>query len=156
MANSSRTGLQLDDEIIGKQVDAAREAGRRGDDRAGTVGDREDLGVAYDEGAAEVEQEQKAAQSANRKATASNAWKSSTGAITQAGGSWKPVAPHRARTPGSLLTGLALYIIAITYIRYGPIGWKGWLAAKFINQPMTASELAGTKSTASPPKTVKV
>jgi hypothetical protein len=53
-------------------------------------------------------------------------------------GSWRPrlQPPARARDAGGLAFGLLLYTAAITYIRYGPAGWTGWLSAKFLNKPM--------------------
>jgi hypothetical protein len=55
----------------------------------------------------------------------------------------KPTSPTRLPTrvgdAGGFLTGLALYTVAVIYIRYGPEGWKGWLKAKFLNQPMDAA-----------------
>jgi hypothetical protein len=47
--------------------------------------------------------------------------------------------PRRLADTGSFLAGLALYTVAVTYVRYGPEGWKGWLRAKFLNQPMTGA-----------------
>jgi hypothetical protein len=82
--------------------------------------------------------------------SARGAWQSSSDHLSR--GSWSPTLspPRRPRNAGGFLAGLALYITAITYIRYGPTGWKGWLAAKFINQPMTKSELNGVKATPKP------
>jgi hypothetical protein len=53
-------------------------------------------------------------------------------------GSWSPTLrpPTRARDAGGLAFGLLLYTAVITYIRYGPAGWKGWLSAKFLNKPL--------------------
>lgn len=37
--------------------------------------------------------------------------------------------------------GLVLYVLALNYLRYGPAGVKGWLSAKFLNQPASKSDL---------------
>lgn len=36
--------------------------------------------------------------------------------------------------------GLFLYVLALNYVRHGPEGVKGWLAAKFLNKPWTPPE----------------
>jgi hypothetical protein len=61
-------------------------------------------------------------------------------------GSWRPTlhAPARARDAGGLLAGLLLYTAVITYIRYGPAGWTGWLSAKFLNKPMQGTAKPAT------------
>lgn len=73
------------------------------------------------------------------------------------GPGWKSLKPRSpARPPtrladaGGFLSGLALYTVAIIYVRYGPEGWKGWLEAKFLNKPMATS---ATGATGTKPKT---
>ncbi|MGW3926011.1 hypothetical protein [Streptomyces sp. NPDC005093] len=80
------------------------------------------------------------------KAAAKGAFKSSASYLNR--GSWSPTLrpPRQGRNLGGLLTGLALYVVASTYIRYGPAGWKGWLRAKFLNQPWDDGSEAGTPS----------
>lgn len=103
----------------------------------------DDQAANVDDQAADVDEQAPAAPSDGAQIKA--AFKSSARSVTRAGGSWKPAAPHKAKTPGSLLTGAALYVVAITYIRYGRAGWKGWLRAKFLNQPMTKAEAEAAK-----------
>lgn len=37
---------------------------------------------------------------------------------------------------GGFLFGLTLYALFINYLRFGPLGVKGWLRAKFMNAPL--------------------
>lgn len=37
---------------------------------------------------------------------------------------------------GGFLLGLGAYCLFLNYLRYGPVGVKGWLLAKFINSPL--------------------
>jgi hypothetical protein len=85
------------------------------------------------------------------KAAAKGAFKSSADYLNR--GSWSPTLrpPRQGRNVGGLLTGLALYVVASTYIRYGPEGWKGWLRAKFLNQPWDKGG-QGSNSTKKPTK----
>lgn len=48
--------------------------------------------------------------------------------------------PHPTLTPSmsdgtGFALGLVLYALGLNYIRYGPPGVRGWLAAKFLNKP---------------------
>jgi hypothetical protein len=143
----TRTGLTLDPadptdaQILKRQASAARKAGREGGDRAKVTQGRADLEAAYDEGA---------------QATATGPEDESTGESSGPGrgrrawdryrqmgpgwGSVKPTSPARLPTraadAGGFAAGLLLYTVTVIYIRYGPEGWKGWLKAKFLNQPM--------------------
>ncbi|MEV4557790.1 hypothetical protein AB0K51_12410 [Kitasatospora sp. NPDC049285] len=141
-------GDPTDRQIIGRQVAAARQSGRERRDRAGSTRGRADLEQAYDEGAAEPDEEEPAAAGPGRAARAGAA----VGKGAQASadylskGRWRPTLtpPTRARDAGSLLTGLLLYTVAITYIRYGAAGWRGWLSAKFLNKPLQGLAPEGT------------
>lgn len=42
-----------------------------------------------------------------------------------------------ARDGSGFLFGLLLYVLGLNYLRHGPEGVKGWLAAKFLNKPWT-------------------
>lgn len=70
------------------------------------------------------------------------------------GGKWQTFKPRDLRRrptradAGGFVGGLMLYTVVIIYIRYGPAGWKGWLKAKFLNQPMGASGGSGGGSSA--------
>lgn len=166
-----KTDRQIDAEIRRRQRRAAYDAGRRGDDRERTARGQAHLYKAYDAGAAAAaeedqrgeeesarriaEEERAAAQAkqdkrAGRRAAVGNAWDSSSGFLSR--GSWRPTLtpPSRARDAGGLLAGMLLYTAAITYIRYGPAGWTGWLKAKFLNRPMQGLP----KGKGGPPTTV--
>jgi hypothetical protein len=142
-----------DARIIARQVKAARQAGRDGRDRGRSTRGRADLEAAYDEGANEGsdeganegsdeeddeggEPDGSPGRGARARAAASRGAKKSAAGLSR--GRWRPTLtpPTRARDAGGLLVGMALYTVAITYIRYGPAGWTGWLRAKFLNQPM--------------------
>lgn len=124
-----------DRRIIARQVAAARDAGRRGDHRARTTRGRPDLEAAYDEGAASRTPAEKPAPG-RPGAAAAAAFRDSGSFLSR--GSWRPRAslPSRGRDAGGFLAGLLLYTAVITYVRYGPSGWTGWLSAKFLNKPM--------------------
>jgi hypothetical protein len=142
--------------IIARQVKAAREAGRGGRDRAGSTRGRADLEAAFDEGAAEAAAPaapDEAAEPAAGPGKTRRAWDKTAG-FRQMGPGWqsvKPTSPARLPTrmsdAGGFLSGLALYTVVVIYIRYGPEGWKGWLAAKFINKPMDATAVTGALGT---------
>jgi len=157
----------VDRQIIARQVKAARQAGREGRDRAKVTRGRPDLEAAYDEGAAagagtsgdegtgEPEQPQADQPASRTKRAAQGVVRSaswSSGQLSR--GSWRPTTPltrTRPRQAGGLLAGALLYVAVITYVRYGVDGWKGWLAAKFFNEPMSAADAKaaanGTKTT---------
>lgn len=42
-----------------------------------------------------------------------------------------------ARDASGFAFGLVLYAVALASIKYGPAGARGWIAAKFLNKPMT-------------------
>jgi hypothetical protein len=73
-------------------------------------------------------------------------------------GSWSPTLspPSRARDAGGFAFGLLVYTAAITYIRYGPKGWTGWLSAKFLNKPIQGLPSAKGGPPAKTPKDVQV
>lgn len=149
---------RTDRQILRRQLAVARQAGREGRDRAKSTRGRADLQRAYDEGAQQRtgdeedqgEEEDPAAAptapSRGRRAArqAGRAWKGSTGYVSR--GSWQPRMPtnppSRIRDAGGLATGMLLYTAVVVYLRYGPAGWKGWLRAKFLNQPMSSSAAA--------------
>lgn len=157
---TTRTGLTLDPadpedaKILARQRQAARAAGREGQDRAKVAAGRPDLADEFDQGEDEKANEQAAA--ADEDAgdedqdeggdggeggpgvgeRARSALGKTSGALSR--GSYRPTLspPTRARNAGGFAFGLLLYTAAITYIRYGPAGWKGWLSAKFLNKPL--------------------
>jgi hypothetical protein len=148
----------VDAEIIDRQVKAARQAGRDRRDRAKTTRGRPELEDAYDEGAADEddgqddEDQDDEDEGRPRRQRARRSFQAASGYLSR--GSWRPrsptTPPSRMRDAGGLLTGMLLYTAVVTYLRYGPAGWKGWLSAKFLNKPMTAaaaSTAAGTGST---------
>jgi hypothetical protein len=134
---SSRSSLQLDSadpddaKILAHQRKVARNMGRSGLDRDTIEPERDDLLQAYDEGAAADEN-----QGGDQGDDLRGAFRDASGSLSR--GSWSPTLspPRRARDVGGLAFGLLLYTAAITYIRYGPAGWKGWLSAKFLNKPI--------------------
>jgi hypothetical protein len=154
-----------DRKIIARQVKAARQAGRDGRDRAGSTRGRVDLQQAFDEGASEAEAAVSAPAATPAAAPGPGGRPASPAPAGKSGGSgawdryrrmgpgWdsvKPTSPARLPTrvqdAGGFLTGLALYTVVIIYVRYGPEGWKGWLKAKFLNQPMDVAEMSSTKA----------
>lgn len=42
-----------------------------------------------------------------------------------------------AKDTSGFVIGLFCYVLALNYVRHGPEGVRGWLAAKFINKPWT-------------------
>jgi hypothetical protein len=87
------------------------------------------------------------------KGTKPSAWSR----LNNSGPGWnkfKPTSPARVPTrvadAGGFLSGLAVYTVVIIYVRYGPKGWLGWLSAKFLNKPMSASATGALGTT---PKT---
>jgi hypothetical protein len=64
----------------------------------------------------------------NAARSAGNAFKSAT--LT-------PPKRLSARDASGFLFGLVLYAVALSGIKYGAAGPKGWLSAKFLNKPMT-------------------
>lgn len=143
-------GVQLDasdptdKRIIARQVTVARKAGRDGLDRAASTRGRSDLESAYDEGAAKAsapaadeEDEPGAGPSPPPSASTGPGWKA-----------FRPTSPARPPTraadAGGFLSGLALYTVVVIYVRYGAAGWKGWLKAKFLNQPMSSKTSSGS------------
>jgi hypothetical protein len=170
VATDQPTGVHLDPKdpvdapIIARQVAAARQSGREGRDRARTTRGRADLEAAYDEGASEPEQDAKPApakRSGSRPAARGGGRRpgargSGGRGAKWASGSWRPTLtpPRRVHDAGGLLVGMALYTVTITYLRYGPAGWKGWLAAKFLNRPMQGLPPSSLGAgTARPPRT---
>lgn len=157
----------VDRRIMTLQQKAARQAGREGRDRAAVTRGRPDLEAAYDEGAAEAaadnedqgdedqgdeDQGDKAKKSPQPRPgrAAARRGRRGRGKAPKRGlsrGRWQPTLkpPTRVRDAGSLLTGMLLYTAVITYVRYGPDGWKGWLGAKFLNKPMAGSAPSGLK-----------
>ena len=133
-----------DKRIIARQVTVARKAGRDGLDRAASTRGRSDLEAAYDEGAAKAsapaadeEEESGAGPSSTPSASTGPGWKA-----------FRPTSPARPPTraadAGGFLSGLALYTVVVIYVRYGAAGWKGWLKAKFLNQPMSSKTSSGS------------
>ncbi len=166
---SPRSGLRLDPndptdrQIIARQVQAARRAGRDGRDRAASTRGRADLEEAYDEGAAQASGERNGSPPAGggggKGSGGKPAWTSPASSRLPKGPSWrslKPTSPaslpSRWSDAGGFITGIALYTVVIIYVRHGPAGWKGWLKAKFLNQPMTDGATGGTGTK---PKTKK-
>jgi hypothetical protein len=47
---------------------------------------------------------------------------------------------------GGFLAGLGLYALALNYLRHGPDGVKGWMAAKFLNRPASLAVKLPPKS----------
>lgn len=166
----TRTGITLDPndpddaKILQRQQQVAVKAGREGRDRAKVTGGRPDLEAAYESGAGlgpvPLTDEAQPTKAPAKAPAGKGGGKSSSGGdrYRQMGPGWsavKPASPAKLPTKaadaGGFLTGLALYTVAVIYIRYGPEGWKGWLKAKFLNQPMPA---AGS-SNKTPPKKSK-
>lgn len=154
---TTRTGLTLDPadpedaKILARQAKVARAAGREGQDRAKVTAGRPDLAHEFDQGEDEQANEQAAAADEDEDdegqgdedgggpgtgERARSAFGKGAGFLSR--GSYRPTLspPRRARDAGGLAFGLLLYTAAITYIRYGPAGWTGWLSAKFLNRPL--------------------
>lgn len=134
------------------QRKAARAAGRAGLPRERINQTRPDMLQASDEGASDREPaEGSSARKPAGPGRAERAYGTSSAYLSR--GSWRPTLtpPSRARDAGGLLAGMLLYTAAITYIRYGPAGWTGWLKAKFLNRPMQGLP----KGKGGPPTTVE-
>jgi hypothetical protein len=153
---SSRTGVVLDPadpgdaRIIARQVKVAHSAGRSGKSRDSIDSSRADLLKAFDEGAAAAKAAPApAASPAAPGAGAPGVLSKSSSFLSR--GSWSPTLtpPSRLRDGGGLLAGALVYTGVAVYLRYGAAGWKGWLKAKFLNQPMQ-----GLPTTTSPSKGV--
>lgn len=158
-----------DRKIIARQVRVARQAGRDGLDRAAATRGRADLESAYDEGTLQASAPVSDGGGQGSPAPGGKRGKgggkspdgspSTPSARKASGPGWKAFKPTSPAKPptrvadaGGFLSGLALYAVVVIYIRYGAEGWKGWLKAKFLNQPMT-SKTDG--SVAGKPKTKK-
>ena len=175
-ARSGRPPLKLDpadpadQKILNRQQAVARQAGREGRDRAASTRGRADLEQAYDEGTADpapadpaptapaARGRAKTPAQAPAKGTAPAAGNAKPGLGQRAAaglskGSWAPTSPtsppSRVADAGGLLTGALLYTVVITYIRYGPSGWTGWLKAKFLNNPMSTSAASSASGSTS-------
>lgn len=70
-----------------------------------------------------------------------NAGKSAGDAFKSA--TLKPPKRLSARDASGFLFGLVLYAIALSGIKYGVDGPKGWLSAKFLNKPMGFPKMVG-------------
>jgi len=46
---------------------------------------------------------------------------------------------------GGFLAGLVLYTLGLNFLRYGVDGPKGWIRAKFLNEPYVEASTKGTK-----------
>lgn len=157
---SSRTGLQLDPadpedaKIIARQRKVSREMGRQGRGRPDP--DRSDLQEAYDEGAkaaADKAQQTKAPAGKGAGGKSPSAWTR----YRQMGPGWgavKPTSPTKLPTKasdaGGFLAGVAVYMVVVIYIRYGPAGWSGWLSAKFLNKPLNTGNASTSSSNGKP------
>jgi hypothetical protein len=156
---TSDTGLELDDtdpddrKILDRQRAAARNAGSAGDDRAGATRGRPDLEAAYDEGAAGGEASPKAPAAAGKKPAAAGkkpaaaAPRKSSGTAGGGVGSLptptlRPPRGLTSKDAGGFALGLLVQALAVSYIRYGAAGPKGWLSAKFLNKPIQGKDLA--------------
>jgi hypothetical protein len=172
VTSASSTGLDLDPndpedaKILRRQRKVARDAGRDGLDRAATTRGRADLEAAYDEGALKTATPAPAGTAPSGGKRGSGGGKGSGGqtpAAPSAGGglrnsgpgwaAFKPTSPTKPPTrladAGGFLSGVALYMVVVIYIRYGPEGWKGWLSAKFLNKPIAS----GNSTASGKPKT---
>lgn len=157
-ASSHGTGVELDDtdpedrKILARQRAAARDAGKRGADRAGSTGGRADLESAFDEGAAPaapVDTGSGAGDATNTSAAAPGSKGRSS--RKSSGGRGIGAIPNPTlrppRTPfggkdwAGFALGLVLHALVVSYIRYGKDGPKGWLAAKFLNKPIQGDDL---------------
>lgn len=49
----------------------------------------------------------------------------------------KPPSRLTAADASGFAFGLIAYAIALSGIKYGPAGVRGWISAKFVNKPMT-------------------
>lgn len=101
----------------------AFEAGRRGDDPAEFQTDDELAGY-YDEGRSFARTEARA----GRRAARGEQLRSQAGAAGASAG-------RLANDGAGFLLGLFAYALLANYLRHGIPGVKGWLAAKFLNQP---------------------
>jgi hypothetical protein len=140
------TGLVLDEDdaedlkILKRQRAVARKAGAAGDDRASTTRGRPDLEQHYDEGAAPA---------APASPAPAKAGKPAGGRGSKAGGlkgavptpTLKPPRSVKGKDVGGFALGLVLHALVVSYIRYGKDGPKGWLKAKFLNDPIGEDDL---------------
>jgi hypothetical protein len=158
---SHRSSLILDDDdeedrqIIERQRTAARDAGRTGRDRAGSTSGRADLESAFDEGAQEAATpvetgaETGGAKTKGAPASAPKGKGKARRAVDGAVGTVKAMpsptlTPPKSVSPkdlGGFALGLVLHALVVSYIRYGKAGPKGWLKAKFLNDPIQGDDL---------------
>lgn len=145
----------IDQEILARQIAAARQSGRDGRDRAGSTRGRPELESAFDEGANEGQGDEDGQGDEGGPGRARRGWQAANR------GQWsalKPTSPARPPTrvsdAGGFLAGLMLYSVVTIYIRYGAAGWRGWLSAKFLNKPMSSTSAASASGTGT--GTVKV
>lgn len=168
-AVTTATGLQLDPAVPGdakimdRQRKAAESAGAQGQNRKAVTRGRPDLAEAFDKGAAGTApaaaeddgQEQAEDDGQEQTDKGPNAGQKAGEFLSR--GSWSPTLtpPSRGRDAGGFAFGLLLYIGVITYLRYGPAGWTGWLSAKFLNKPLQGlpSKKGGPPPTTPPPTT---
>lgn len=147
------TGIELDDadpedsKILQRQRAVARAAGNSGADRAGTTRGRADLEQHYDEGAAQsaapsapaAAKATPAAAKAGKPAAGRGSIRKAVSAVPTP--TLKPPRSVKAADMGGFALGLVLQALIVSYIRYGKAGPKGWLKAKFLNDPIQGDDL---------------
>jgi hypothetical protein len=140
--SASNGGLtaSIDRQVADRQRKVARQSGRDGLDRSKVTRGRADLESAYDEGAEEGQPAptKGGGKTGGKPGEIRQAWRD----VNRQGPSWGQALtsnPFRPRPgdAGGFIAGLALYTVAIIYVRYGPEGWRAWLSAKFLNKPLT-------------------
>ena len=150
---TTETGLVLDEDnpedskILKRQRAAARKAGAEGGDRASTTRGRADLEQHYDEGAAAsaapsapaAPAPAKAGKPAGGRGSKSGGLKGAVGAVPTP--TLKPPRSVKGKDVGGFALGLVLHALVVSYIRYGKDGPKGWLKAKFLNDPIGEDDL---------------
>lgn len=159
----TETGLELDEDdaedrkILQRQRAAARDAGRSGGDRAGSTRGRADLEAEFDAGVGEAstedgaEEETAAAPASSggrstrsgtaRKGGGKGGGRGGKGGSSMPGPRFIPPRSAKASDWGGFAFGLVLHALVMSYIRYGKEGPKGWLKAKFLNQPIQGEDL---------------
>lgn len=110
--------------------EAAYEAGRRGDDPA-EYQTSDQLWATYQDGQQAAKAEQRQGRRDSRR--------EHLGGQLAAGGA---KASSVANDGAGVLLGFVAYALLVNWLRHGPAGTKGWLAAKFLNRPAALAKPA--------------
>lgn len=142
---SAATGLVLDEsdpedaKILARQRAVAKASGKSGRSRAGTTRGRPDLEKAYDAGAAPAPAPPAAVPAGKPAAAGGPSLADVAKAVPTP--TLKPPKSVTSKDMGGFALGLVIHALVVSYIRYGKAGPKGWLKAKFLNDPIEGKDL---------------